>query len=140
MAKAFLSRREHFCASHRLHVPTLSVEENQALFGKCNWPHGHGHNYTVIITLYGPIEPTTGIVFDLQRLKELAQTHVLDKVDHKNLNLDVPEFETLNPAVENIAVTIWRWLSPHLQSLLYEVRVLETEKNEAFYRGEGDTL
>lgn len=135
MPQATLTRRETFAASHRLHADALSDAENQALFGPCNRPNGHGHNYVLYVSVKGPIDSETGIVMNLVDLKDVIRTHVMSKVDHRHLNLDVPEFQTLNPTVENIAVVIWRWLKPHLP-LLEEVKVYETENNIAVYRGD----
>lgn len=136
MPAAILSRRETFSASHRLVSAALSDAENQALFGKCYHPSGHGHNYVLEVSVHGSIDQKTGIVMNLAKLKEIIQTQVLSKVDHKHLNLDVVEFKTLNPTAENIAYVIWQWLTPSLGELLYEVRLHETENNVAIYRGE----
>lgn len=131
-----LTRRESFAAAHRLHSEALSAEENLRLFGKCNHPHGHGHNYVLEVSLRGPVHPETGILFNLNDLKAILNDHVLAKVDHRNLNLDVAEFRDMNPTAENIAIVIWRWLKPTaLGHLLYEVKLWETEKNVAVYRG-----
>ncbi len=136
MPTAILSRRETFSASHRLHSAQLSDEENRALFGKCNHANGHGHNYTLEVLVKGEIAQKTGLVMNLNDLKALIHQHVLDKVDHRHLNLDVAEFKTLNPTTENLVVVIWNWLAPHLDGLLYEIRLHETENNIAIYRGE----
>lgn len=137
---ASLTRRESFSASHRLISPHLSEAENQSLYGKCYRANGHGHNYVLEVTLRGPISPQTGIVYDLAVMKKIIQTHVLEKMDHLHLNFDVPEFQLekggIISTVENIAVVVWGWLSPHFTTLLYEVKVWETEKNIAVYRGE----
>ncbi len=135
MPTAILSRRETFSASHRLHSAALSDEENRQIFGKCNRPNGHGHNYTVEVSLHGEVNEN-GIIMNLFELEQIIEKHVLDKVDHRHLNLDVPEFKNLNPTVENVAVVIWNWLKPQLGDLLYEVRLHETENNVAIYRGE----
>lgn len=136
MNTAILSRRETFSASHRLHCNELSDEENKALFGKCNRDNGHGHNYVLEVLIKGPINPKTGLVMNLADLKALIHTHVLDKLDHRHMNLDVAEFKALNPTTENVTKVIWGWLAPHLDGLLYEVRLHETENNLAIYRGE----
>ena len=133
----FLTRRHVFSASHRLHSTELSDPENQELFGKCNGKNGHGHNYTVEVTLKGKINPKTGMVFSLSALKEILAETVDKELDHKNLNLDVPRFKALNPTAENIAFVIWQMLVEKLPpQLLYEVRLFETENNIALYRGE----
>lgn len=134
MPNAILIRRETFSASHRLHDAKLSDAENQALFGKCNHIHGHGHNYVVEVSVSGPIN-ASGLVMNLTTLKETIHQHVLSKVDHKHLNLDIAEFKTLNPTVENIAYVIWQWLRPALGELLLEVKLHETENNVAIYQG-----
>jgi 6-pyruvoyltetrahydropterin/6-carboxytetrahydropterin synthase len=133
---AYLTRRETFSASHRLHVPTLSERENRERFGKCSHPHGHGHNYALFVTVRGPVDAETGMVMNLAELKRIIHRTVLDKVDHRYLNLDVPAFATLNPSAENIAWVIWQWLAPELDGRLYEVRLQETENNVAVYRGD----
>lgn len=131
-----LSRRETFSASHRLLSPHLNEAENQAAFGKCYHASGHGHNYELEVSIRGEVNPRTGLVMNLTVLKEVIHEHVIAKVDHRHLNLDVPEFATLNPTAENMAVVIWKWLHPHLGELLYEVRLRETENNVSIYRGE----
>ena len=137
MRVVYLTRRETFCAAHRLDAKGLSLERNQALFGACHRENGHGHNYTVEVTLRGPVDPQTGIVFNLADLKKLLQEQIQDRLDHKNLNLDVPEFKDLNPSAENIAIVIWNSLVSHLPNgLLYEVKLYETENNSVVYRGE----
>jgi 6-pyruvoyltetrahydropterin/6-carboxytetrahydropterin synthase len=136
MSTALLSRRETFSASHRLVSARLSEEENRQLFGKCYHASGHGHNYVLEVIVKGPVDAATGIVMNLADLKRIIQDNVLAKVDHKHLNLDVAEFKTINPTAENIAIVIWQWLKPSLGTLLHEVRLHETEKNVAVYRGE----
>ena len=136
MTTAILSRRETFSASHRLHCNNLGDEENRKLFGKCNHTSGHGHNYVLEVLVKGTIDEKTGLVMNLADLKQIIHDHVLIKVDHKHLNVDVPEFKTLNPTTENVAKIIWDWLKPQLGGLLYEVRLQETENNLAIYRGE----
>lgn len=136
MPKAILSRKEEFCASHRLHAEALSAEENQRIFGKCNHENGHGHNYEVIVKVFGDIDPKTGLVMDLSELKAAMQRAIIAKVDHKHLNLDVEEFKALNPTAENMAVVFWDWMAKEIsESILYEVAVQETRKNLAIYRG-----
>lgn len=135
MPSAILTRRETFSASHRLYSAAMSDEQNRALFGKCAHVNGHGHNYVVEVSVKGAIDKN-GLVMNLTDLKQAIHDHVLSKVDHKHLNLDVPEFKTLNPTAENIAYVIWGWLKPSLGSLLHEVKLHETENNVAVYRGE----
>jgi len=137
MPNVYLSRRAVFSASHRLHSPALSDEENRELFGKCNRPGGHGHNYTVEVVVQGEIDPRSGIVMNLAELKEILEKTVLRDFDHRNLNVDVPEFRDANPTAENIAVAIWKRLEGALPAgLLHEVRLHETENNVVVYRGE----
>lgn len=135
MPTATLTRREIFSASHRLHSKHLSDAENAALFGKCGYANGHGHNYALEVSVRAPIDDN-GLVMNLTDLERIIEEHVMRRVDHRHLNLDVAEFADLNPTVENIAVVIWRWLKASLGELLYEVKLYETEKNFAIYRGE----
>lgn len=131
-----LTRRAQFSASHRLHSPQLSAEENRKIFDKCNNPNGHGHNYVVEIAVRGEIDPKTGMVMNLSDLKKAIDEAVMQNLDHKNLNLDVPAFRDLNPTAENIAVVIWCLLEKKIpKHLLYEVKLHETENNVVVYRG-----
>ncbi len=136
MAKVYLTRRATFCAGHRLHSAALSDDENRNIFGKCNHVNGHGHNYELHVTLYGDVNPKTGMVMNLTDLDRLISEAVIARVDHKNLNMDVPEFQALVPTAENIAIVFWNLLKEKLPTLLYEVRLRETENNVAVYRGE----
>lgn len=136
MPITFLSRRSTFSASHRLHSGALSDAENQKFFGKCNNPHGHGHNYELEVIVQGEIDPKTGVVINLTDLKQIIDDSVIHKMDHKNLNLDVTEFKNLNPTAENIAAVIWKLLEAKLpKGMLHEVRLRETENNIAIFRG-----
>jgi len=129
-------RTEHFNAAHRLHNPAWSSEQNQRIFGKCNNPNYHGHNYNLTVRLTGAIDPETGYVYDLKRLSDLIKREVLDRYDHHNLNLDTEEFRTLNPTAENIAVVIWQRLRPHLEAVLVlSVTLHETDRNFVEYHG-----
>jgi 6-pyruvoyltetrahydropterin/6-carboxytetrahydropterin synthase len=134
--KVSIFRKEHFNAAHRLFNPTWSDEKNEAIFGKCNNPNFHGHNYELIVQLKGEIDPETGYVYDMKVLSDLIKVHVLNKFDHKNLNLDTVEFKALNPSAENIAVVIWGILRAHIEQK-YEliVRLYETERNYVEYDG-----
>ena len=134
--KVAIFRKEHFNAAHRLFNPTWSDEENETIFGKCNNPNYHGHNYELIVQLKGEIDPQTGYVFDMKVLSDLIKVHVLNKFDHKNLNLDTVEFKNLNPSAENIAVVIWTILREKIDRK-YEliVRLYETERNYVEYDG-----
>ena len=137
MSVVYLSRRATFCAAHRLHSPHLDDAENRRLFGKCNHPNGHGHNYVVEVIVRGEIDPRSGIVMNLAELKHILEERVLTDFDHKNLNVDVVDFEGVNPTAENIAVAIWNRMEPSLPGgLLHEVRLHETENNVVCYRGE----
>jgi 6-pyruvoyltetrahydropterin/6-carboxytetrahydropterin synthase len=134
--KVAIFRKEHFNAAHRLFNPTWSEEKNEAIFGKCNNPNYHGHNYELIVQLKGEIDPETGYVYDMKVLSDLIKVHVLNKFDHKNLNLDTVEFKHLNPSAENIAVVIWTILREKIERK-YEliVRLYETERNYVEYDG-----
>jgi 6-pyruvoyltetrahydropterin/6-carboxytetrahydropterin synthase len=134
--KVAIFRKEHFNAAHRLFNPTWSDEKNEEIFGKCNNPNFHGHNYELIVQLKGEIDPETGYVYDMKVLSDLIKVHVLNKFDHKNLNLDTVEFKHLNPSAENIAVVIWTILREKIERK-YEliVRLYETERNYVEYDG-----
>lgn len=132
--KVAVSREENFNAAHRLYNPAWSDERNDAVFGKCNNPNFHGHNYRLIVTVKGETDPETGYVIDLKTRSDLIQTHVLRSFDHKNLNLDTPWFRNLNPTAENIAVVIWNILRKHLDNRLdLTVKLYETERNSVEY-------
>ena len=132
--KVAVYRKEHFNAAHRLHNPAWSDEENQRTFGKCNLPHFHGHNYELYVRVTGEIDPATGYVVDLKRLSDLIREHVTSRFDHRNLNLDVPEFQDLNPTAENIAVVIYNLLRPHLDPQHdLNITLYETERNFVEY-------
>jgi 6-pyruvoyltetrahydropterin/6-carboxytetrahydropterin synthase len=133
----YVTRRAEFSASHFYHNPTLTPEENRRIFGKCNNPLGHGHNYTVEVTVAGPVNPTTGMVLDLKEVKALVEQEVLQRMDHKFLNKEVPAFASKLPTTENIAVEIWNWLAPKLAfGKLHQIRVYETPDLYADYYGE----
>ncbi|XP_067931197.1 6-pyruvoyl tetrahydrobiopterin synthase-like [Watersipora subatra] len=133
-----ISRIVTFNAAHRLHSKHLSEEENKELYGKCNRINGHGHNYKVKVTLQGPVSPTTGLVANLTDLKVLLKT-ILEELDHKNLDMDIAYFQDAVSSVENIAMYLWMRLKEtemlHDNSLLYKVKVWETELSMASYRG-----
>src|SRR5436309_9165866 len=112
MNKVSVYRKEHFNAAHRLHNPAFDDATNEKVFGKCNNPHFHGHNYELIVKVTGEPDKQTGYVIDLKQLSDLIKEKVLKRFDHKNLNLDVAEFEHLNPTAENIAITIYNILRP----------------------------
>lgn len=127
-------RKEHFNAAHRLHNPEWNAEDNARIFGKCNNPNFHGHNYDLIVRLSGEVDPKTGYVFDMKILSDLIKEHVLDRFDHKNLNLDVEEFKELNPSAENIAIVIYDILREKI-SYDYDLKItlFETERNYVEY-------
>ena len=126
----------HFNAAHRLHNPDWDIEKNKAVFGKCNNPSYHGHNYELIVKVYGEIDPVTGFVIDMKVLKDIINEFVLEKLDHKNLNIDVEEFKNLNPTAENIAVVIWNILRTKIdKNLELTVRLYETPRNFVEYDG-----
>ena len=134
--KVTVSRKAHFNAAHRLYRSDWSFEKNDAIFGKCNNPNFHGHNYELIVSVTGEIDPETGYVIDVKILKDFIKSEVEDAFDHKNLNLDVPEFKDLNPTVENIVVVIYNKLNAVLdEHLELEVTLFETPRNFVSYSG-----
>ena len=127
--KTAVYRKEHFNAAHRLHNPAWSELTNEKIFGKCNNPHYHGHNYEVVVKVAGEIDPETGFVMDVKLLSDLVLEHIVDKFDHKNLNIDCSEFKTLNPTAENIVVVIYDILREKIKSNLdLQVRLYETPR------------
>jgi len=132
----YLTRRCEFSASHFYHNPQMSDEENRRVFGRCNNPLGHGHNYALEITVEGEIDPRTGYVLDLAELKQILEREVLDSFDHRFLNKEVPEFAALIPTTENIAVAIWRRLQGKLPTRLHRVRLYEAADLFVDYYGE----
>ena len=134
--KVKVSRRAHFNAAHRLYRPDWDDMKNREVFGKCSNPNMHGHNYELIVSVTGAIDPATGFVMDMKVLKDLIRSEVEDAFDHKNLNAEVPEFADLNPTAENIAVVIWDKLRPHIGTELeLEVMLYETPRNFVTYAG-----
>ncbi len=134
--KATISRKAHFNAAHRLYRKDWSMEKNDAVFGKCNNLNFHGHNYELIVSVTGEISPETGFIMDVKILADLIKLHIEDEFDHKNLNLDVPDFENLNPTAENIAVVIWQKLRNQIE-IKYDLEVVlyETPRNYVTYSG-----
>lgn len=131
-----VSRRETFNAAHRLFVEGWSDEKNLEIFGKCSNPNYHGHNYVLEVIVEGEIDAETGYLIDLKVLKEIIHKHVLDRFDHRNLNVDCIEFKGINPTAENIAKVIWDILSEKLSSNFgLEIILAETDKNKAIYNG-----
>ena len=128
--KVTVCRKEHFNAAHRLHNPDWSDEKNQQIFGLCNNPNFHGHNYELIVKVIGEPDKATGYVIDMKVLSDIIKHNVLDKFDHKNLNLDTEEFKNLNPTAENIVVEIWKILREKISEQLdLKVILYETERN-----------
>ena len=132
--KVAVYRKEHFNAAHRLNNSLLTDEENATLFGKCNYPNYHGHNYDLIVKITGEINPTTGYVMDMKVLSDIIKKNVLEKFDHKNLNLDTIEFKNLNPTAENIAMVIYNILRKQIDNQ-HELKITlyETERNYVEY-------
>lgn len=129
-----LTRKFHFSTAHRLHSNQLSKEENLEIFGKCNNPYGHGHNYYLEVTVSGKPDPVTGMVSNLATIDEVVEQEIMKKFDHKHLNLDTEEFKELNPTSENVTIVIWDLLSQKLSNL-YKIGLYETEKNYFEYYG-----
>ncbi|MEL0272766.1 MAG: 6-carboxytetrahydropterin synthase [Flavobacteriaceae bacterium] len=131
-----VSRQAHFNAAHRLYRADWSFDKNQEVFGLCNNPNYHGHNYELIVSVTGEIDPITGYVMDMKVLKDLIKFEVENAFDHKNLNLEVPEFKEMNPTAENIAVVIYHKLRPHIEADKdIEVVLYETPRNFVTYSG-----
>jgi 6-pyruvoyltetrahydropterin/6-carboxytetrahydropterin synthase len=134
-----VTARLTFSAAHRLNNPKYDEEWNRRTFDKCNNPGGHGHNYSLRVSVRGNINPESGMVIDLARLKEIMRERVIDRVDHRNLNEDVDFLHGIIPTAENLARAFWRRLAPAIhQGTLYEVLLQETEKNSVTYRGEDE--
>jgi len=133
-----ITRRVHFCAAHRLHRDDWSEERNRDVFGACSNPNWHGHNYEMDVSVFGPVDPDTGFVMNLRELQELVQDVVLQDVDHRNLNLDVPWMEGILPSTENLVVAIWQRLQGRLPPALELQRLVlwETPRNYVEYAGE----
>jgi len=136
MPQVTVTRRVRFNAAHRIHNPALSDAENRRLFGLCNSPNYHGHNYTLDVSVRGAVDPTTGYVIDLGALQRLVQTLVVDEIDHRNFNLDVAMMRDINPTSENIVVACWQALAPQVApGRLVQLRLWETENNYVDYDG-----
>ena len=136
--KATVSRKAHFNAAHRLHNAAWDEERNNDVFGQCNNPHYHGHNYELIVSVTGNIDSDTGYVVDTKMLSDLIKKEVESRMDHRNLNLEVAPFrEGMIPSAENIAVCIWKWLKPHLNNEFdLKVTLYETPRNYVEYSGQ----
>ena len=134
----FVTRKEHFNAAHKLHNPAWSDEKNMEVFGKCSNPNWHGHNYDLYVTVKGEPDPDTGFVFDLKKLSSIIKVTIIDKMDHKNLNMDVDFMIGKFASTEVIAITIWEQLAPHLNTVncqLHCIKLYETERNYVEYFG-----
>ena len=134
MNKVAVYRKEHFNAAHRLHNPSWDETKNDEVFGKCNNPNFHGHNYDLVVKIVGEPDPQTGYVIDLKKLSDIIKENVLQRFDHKNLNLDTKEFKDLNPTAENIAIVIYNILRERIDKKLeMQIRLYETERNFVEY-------
>lgn len=133
----YLTRREHFNGAHRLYNPKWSAEENVQVFGKCANNNWHGHNFDLFVTVKGEPDPDTGFIINAHDLSRLLKREVVDKLDHKNYNLDVPELVGVMPSIENIVKLIWSWIVPHLKGCkLHCIKLVETENIYVEYYGE----
>ncbi|MDG1253159.1 MAG: 6-carboxytetrahydropterin synthase [Schleiferiaceae bacterium] len=135
----YIQRRETFSASHRLHNAAWSDAKNEAIFGKCSNRYGHGHNFQLIVTVKGTVDPQTGFVMNLVDLKSIMMAEVIDHVDHRNLNEDVPFLKGVMPSTENLTKAFWTRLSPAIEAkgaALHCIRIIETENNFVEYYGE----
>ena len=131
------TRKSHFNAAHRLYRPDWDDQKNNDVFGKCNNPNFNGHNYALEVGITGEVDPETGYLIDIKKLKTIMKEEVEDYLDHKNLNLDVPEFKVINPTMENIAILIWNKLRDKLEDeFKISVTLYETPRNYAVYNGE----
>lgn len=134
--KVTVCREAHFNAAHRIFNPSWNDRKNEEVFGLCSLPNYHGHNYDLVIKLTGEVDPETGYVFDMKKLKEIIDTHVVVHFDHKNLNLDVPDFRNVIPSAENIAIVIWNILREQIsRSFSIQVVLYETQRNFVEYSG-----
>ncbi|HEY0029654.1 MAG TPA: 6-carboxytetrahydropterin synthase [Bacteroidia bacterium] len=134
----YITRREHFNAAHKLHNPNWTEEQNNEVFGKCANPNWHGHNYNLFVTVKGEVNPDTGYSVNLKDLSVIIRNYVTEKLDHKNLNMDVDFLKGLMPSTENVAIAIWKELEPHVNELnckLHCIKLFETENNYVEYFG-----
>ena len=134
-----VTARLTFSAAHRLNNPKYDADWNRRTYGKCDNPRGHGHNYAIVVSVKGKIDPETGMVIDLKTLKDIVRRQVIDRVDHMNLNEDVDFLRGVIPTAENLARSFWQQLAPAIpEGTLYEIALQETEKNSVVYRGEDE--
>ncbi|MET4106389.1 6-carboxytetrahydropterin synthase [Hymenobacter sp. UYP22] len=136
----YISRQEHFNAAHKLHNPNWSEERNREVFGPCANANWHGHNYDLIVTVKGRPDPETGFVIDLKQLSTVIRTYIVDEVDHKNLNIDVPFMQGQLASTENLVIAFWRILQPEIERIssakLHSIKLYETPRNFVEYYGE----
>lgn len=133
----YITRKAHFCASHRLYNPDWPDEKNRAVFGKCNNPNGHGHNYEIEVTVAGKPPRETGMVIDLKRLGDIIEDEIVERVDHKNVNLDVDFLKDVIPTAENMAIAFWAILEKKIpEGRLVSIKLYESDNNFVEYRGE----
>jgi 6-pyruvoyltetrahydropterin/6-carboxytetrahydropterin synthase len=135
VSRLTVTRRVHFNAAHRLHNPALSDAENRRIYGLCNNPNYHGHNYELDVSIEGTVDPVTGYVVDLGEIKRIVEEVVVSRFDHRNLNLDVPELQGVIPSTENVTVTIWKMLEGKLPGRLRKIVLWETPRNYVSYEG-----
>ena len=134
--KVKVSRKEHFNAAHRLYNPDWTDEQNDKVFGKCNNPNFHGHNYELIVQVTGVPEPKTGFVMDMKEMSDIIQSEIIERFDHRNLNEEVDFLRGINPSTENLVIAFWNEIEPHITSgKLHRVRLYETPRNFADYCG-----
>jgi 6-pyruvoyltetrahydropterin/6-carboxytetrahydropterin synthase len=137
----YITRIEHFNAAHRLYKANWSDEKNLQVFGKCSNPNWHGHNYRLLVTVKGEVNPETGFLINLKNLSEIINNYIIDKVDHKNLNIEVDFMKNINPSAENIAIAIWKQLEKPVSekgAILHKVKLQETENNFVEYFGNNE--
>jgi len=136
MPQVFVTRKAHFNAAHRLHNPEKSDDWNKTVYGKCNSPNWHGHNYQIEVTVAGEPDPDTGYVIDLGTLQSIMNERIIDRCDHLNLNIDVDFLQGIIPSAENLVVAFWKELEPHIKGAkLNSIKLFETARNVAEYRG-----
>jgi 6-pyruvoyltetrahydropterin/6-carboxytetrahydropterin synthase len=135
--RATVSRKAHFNAAHRLYRKDWTMEKNQEVFGKCNNPNFHGHNYELIVSVTGEVDPETGYVIDTKVLSDIIKAHIEEALDHKNLNEDVPFLQNMLPSIENIVLAVWDIIEPQIENgKLHCIKLIETENNFVEYYGE----
>jgi 6-pyruvoyltetrahydropterin/6-carboxytetrahydropterin synthase len=133
----FLTRREYFNGAHRLYNNNWSEEKNQEVFGKCANKHWHGHNFDVFVTVKGQPNPDTGFIMNAHELSKIIKREVVNRLDHKNFNVDVPELKDILPSTENVVMQIWKWVEPHIKDCqLHCIKLVETENIFVEYYGE----